>query len=76
MAQQRTTLRRVRKEILTQGVSNYILDLGFVEIRYLHLLYAKPIHDKKEHSDWFPERSEFCNTSLKRKASAFCQSKS
>ena len=26
------------------------------------LLYGKLVHDEKEHSDWFLERSEFCNT--------------
>ena len=25
------------------------------------LLYGKQVHDKKKHSDWFPEWSEFCN---------------
>ena len=27
----------------------------------LNLLYGKLVHDEKEHSDWFPEQSEFCN---------------
>ena len=26
------------------------------------LLYGKLVHDEKEHSGWFPEWTEFCNT--------------
>ena len=32
----------------------------------LYLLYDKLVHDEKEYSDWFPERTEFCNTIWRR----------
>ena len=34
-------------------------------VMYTHLLYGKLVYGEKEHSDWFPERSEFGNTDRK-----------
>ena len=30
--------------------------------QYFMLFYGKLVYDEKEHSDWFLEQSEFCNT--------------
>ena len=32
-----------------------------IQQKYLELFYGKLVHNEKEHSDWFPERSKFCN---------------
>ena len=44
------------------AVSIFFSDLSDLSFKYGILLYRETVHREKEHSDWFPERSEFSHT--------------